>query len=183
MHCFLQPVREVYNLKKCLAAVLQPDEWLLSEGIQGLNDLRLCLSIMSLSDHIYTAVNVHCLYTTLKTEGLIDSETSVNFILKSFVQTLGCHLLNLVSLRVMSSDEIEISSSGNRFFFSLLIAVNSLTFFSHLFQTIESSYWIILSLLWLQAVNLSNQLMHQEGSHRRSDRSSYSCTLSEGSWR
>ena len=55
----------------------------------------------------------------------------------------------------MSSDEIKISSSGNGFFFSLLIAVNGLTPFSHLFQAIESSHWIILDLLWLQAVNLS----------------------------
>ena len=108
---------------------------------------------MSLTQHVYVFLTIQSSQATLKTEGLIDFSASVNFISSAFMQTLNVTALDLISLRVVSADELKISSAENDFFYSLLIAVNERTSSTHLFCVIDSSHWIILDLLWLQTVN------------------------------
>ena len=76
----------------------------------------------------------------MRTEGLVDSGASVNFIFTTFIGALRIKPLDLVSLKVVRADDAEISSSGNKFFYSLTIAINEKTPSLHLFCTIDSSH-------------------------------------------
>ena len=110
---------------------------------------------MRLTDHVYTSLSIQSLWATLKTQGLIDSEMSVNFVFNTFIQALRCNLINFVSSKVIDADRVKISSLRNEYFYFLFISVNGTTSVSHLFHAINSSHWIILSMPWLQAVNLN----------------------------
>ena len=108
---------------------------------------------MSLTDYIYAHLSIWTEQIIMRTEGLVDSEASVNFIFMTFIDALRIKSLNLVSLKVVRADDAEISFSENEFFYSLMIVINEKTLSLHLFCTIDSSHWIILRLPWLQAVN------------------------------
>ena len=108
---------------------------------------------MSLTEHVYTSLTIQSPQVTLKTEGLINSGASVNFISVTFMQALSVTVLDLISPRIVSANELKISSSGNDYFYSLLIAVNERTLSTHIFCVIDSSHWMILGLSWLQTVN------------------------------
>ena len=76
----------------------------------------------------------------MKTEGLVNSEASVNFIFIMFTHTLQLKFLDLVSLRIVEADDAEISPSENEFFYSLTLVINEKTLFSHLFCIIDSPH-------------------------------------------
>ena len=76
----------------------------------------------------------------MKTEGLVDSEASVNFIFTTFTCALQLKLLNLVSLKVVEADDAEISPSENEFFYSLTLVINEKTLSLHLFCVIDSPH-------------------------------------------
>ena len=155
MYSALQSLRRVCIIKKCLAAALLPDEWLLIESLKEMKDLQLALSAMTLTDYIYASLSIQTFRVTLQTDDLINSEASANFISTAFTQALRFKPLNLVSLRVMRADSSEISSAENEFFFFLSVAVNRNIPSLHLFCIINFSHWIILELLWLQTANFT----------------------------
>ena len=76
----------------------------------------------------------------MKTDSLIDSGASVNFISVTFVKALSVTALDLISLRIVSANELKISFSENSYFYSLSIAVNKRTSSTHLFCVIDSSH-------------------------------------------
>ena len=108
---------------------------------------------MPLTEHVYTFLIIQSSQVTMKTDSLIDSGASVNFISVTFIWALSVTALNLISLKVVSANELEISSAENGYFYSLLIAVNERTSSTHLFCAIDSPHWMILDLPWLQAVS------------------------------
>ena len=76
----------------------------------------------------------------MKTDSLIDSGASVNFISVIFIKALSVTALDLISLRVVSANKLKISLSENSYFYSLSIAVNKRTLSMHLFCVINSPH-------------------------------------------
>ena len=49
----------------------------------------------------------------------------MNFVFNMFMQALRCNFIDFVSSKVMSADEVEISSSENEYFYSLFSERNN----------------------------------------------------------
>ena len=146
MCIFLQSSQRSYYVKKCLTVTSLSKEWLLSKDSDSMMNLKLILSTMSLTEHVYTFLTIQSPWVTMKINSLIDSGASVNFISVTFIWALSVTVLNSISLRVMSANELKISSAENGYFYSLSIAVNERTLSTHLFHVIDSPHWMILNL-------------------------------------
>ena len=93
------------------------------------------------------------LSTLIRTEAMIDSGATTNFVDLAFIHSLPLKPLELLSPPVVSVDGKTLSPAGKDYCYKLNIALNKQTLANHIFRAIPMLHHLILGMLWLSATN------------------------------